>query len=64
MNVESPVTDFSCGGNNSTTTPHLAHLAHPLPCVLQPLGFVMLWVCDSFKNPGPDGVNFGFIKEF
>jgi hypothetical protein len=22
------------------------------------------WDCDSFKSPGPDGVNFGFIKEF
>jgi hypothetical protein len=23
-----------------------------------------VWGCDSFKRPGPDGVNFGFIKEF
>ena len=23
-----------------------------------------VWSCDSFKSPGPDGVNFGFIKEF
>jgi len=23
-----------------------------------------MWGCDSFKIPGPDGVNFGFIKEF
>ena len=23
-----------------------------------------VWDCDSFKSPGPDGVNFGFIKEF
>ena len=23
-----------------------------------------IWDCDSFKSPGPDGVNFGFIKEF
>jgi len=23
-----------------------------------------IWGCDSFKSPGPDGVNFGFIKEF
>jgi len=23
-----------------------------------------VWGCDSFKSPGPDGVNFGFIKEF
>jgi len=22
-----------------------------------------VWDCDSFKSPGPDGVNFGFIKE-
>jgi hypothetical protein len=23
-----------------------------------------VWSCDIFKSPGPDGVNFGFIKEF
>ena len=23
-----------------------------------------MWDCDSYKSPGPDGVNFGFIKEF
>jgi len=23
-----------------------------------------VWNCDSCKSPGPDGVNFGFIKEF
>jgi hypothetical protein len=23
-----------------------------------------VWECDSFKSLGPDGVNFGFIKEF
>jgi len=23
-----------------------------------------VWSCDSFKSPGPDGVNFGFIKKF
>jgi len=23
-----------------------------------------VWDCDSFKSPSPDGVNFGFIKEF
>jgi hypothetical protein len=23
-----------------------------------------VWDCDSFKSPGPDGVNFGFIKDF
>ena len=23
-----------------------------------------VWDCDSFKSPGADGVNFGFIKEF
>jgi hypothetical protein len=23
-----------------------------------------VWDCDSFKSPEPDGVNFGFIKEF
>jgi hypothetical protein len=23
-----------------------------------------VWDCDSFKIPGPDGVNFGFFKEF
>ncbi|MCI10103.1 endonuclease/exonuclease/phosphatase family protein, partial [Trifolium medium] len=23
-----------------------------------------LWDCDSYKSPGPDGVNFGFLKEF
>jgi len=23
-----------------------------------------VWDCDSNKSPGPDGINFGFIKEF
>jgi hypothetical protein len=23
-----------------------------------------VWECDSFKSPGPDGINFGFIKNF
>jgi len=23
-----------------------------------------VWDCDSFKSPGPDGIHFGFIKEF
>ncbi|GAU41823.1 hypothetical protein TSUD_299890 [Trifolium subterraneum] len=23
-----------------------------------------VWDCDSFKSPGPDGVNYGFIKDF
>jgi len=23
-----------------------------------------IWDCDRFKSPGPDGVNFGFIKDF
>jgi hypothetical protein len=23
-----------------------------------------VWDCESFKSPGPDGINFGFIKEF
>ncbi|XP_024635971.1 uncharacterized protein [Medicago truncatula] len=23
-----------------------------------------MWDCDSFKSPGPDGINFGFIKNF
>lgn len=23
-----------------------------------------VWDCDSFKSPGPDGVSFGFLKEF
>ncbi|GAU26347.1 hypothetical protein TSUD_101800 [Trifolium subterraneum] len=23
-----------------------------------------VWDCDSFKSPGPDGLNFGFIKDF
>jgi len=23
-----------------------------------------VWDCDSFKSPGPDGINFGFIKTF
>jgi hypothetical protein len=23
-----------------------------------------VWECESSKSPGPDGVNFGFIKEF
>jgi hypothetical protein len=24
----------------------------------------VVWDCDSFKSPGPDGVNFCFVKEF
>lgn len=23
-----------------------------------------IWDCDNYKSPGPDGVNFGFIKQF
>jgi len=23
-----------------------------------------VWDCDSFKSPGPDGISFGFIKQF
>lgn len=23
-----------------------------------------VWDCESFKSPGPDGINFGLIKEF
>ncbi|MCI19632.1 cysteine-rich receptor-like protein kinase, partial [Trifolium medium] len=23
-----------------------------------------IWDCDSYKSPGPDGINFGFLKEF
>jgi hypothetical protein len=23
-----------------------------------------VWNCDSYKSPGPDGINFGFIKDF
>lgn len=23
-----------------------------------------MWDCDSYKSPGPDDINFGFIKEF
>jgi hypothetical protein len=23
-----------------------------------------VWDCDSYKSPGPDGINFGFLKEF
>jgi DUF1009 family protein len=23
-----------------------------------------VWDCDNFKSPGPDGVNFGFVKDF
>jgi len=23
-----------------------------------------VWDCDSYKSPGPDGVNFGFLKDF
>jgi len=23
-----------------------------------------VWDCDSYKSPGPDGINFGFIKHF
>lgn len=25
---------------------------------------VAVWDCDRFKSPGPNGVNFGFLKEF
>ncbi|XP_045831535.1 uncharacterized protein LOC123922923 [Trifolium pratense] len=24
----------------------------------------VVWDCDSFKSPGPDGINFGFFKDF
>lgn len=24
----------------------------------------VVWDCEGSKSPGPDGVNFGFIKEF
>jgi hypothetical protein len=24
----------------------------------------VVWDCDSYKSPGPDGINFGFIKDF
>lgn len=24
----------------------------------------VVWDCDSFKSPGPCGINFGFIKDF
>jgi hypothetical protein len=24
----------------------------------------IMWDCDSNKNSGPDGINFGFIKDF
>lgn len=23
-----------------------------------------MWDCDSFNSPGPDGISFGFIKQF
>ncbi|CAJ2674496.1 unnamed protein product [Trifolium pratense] len=23
-----------------------------------------VWDCDSYKSPGPDGINFGFVKDF
>jgi hypothetical protein len=23
-----------------------------------------VWDCDSYKSPGPDGINFGFYKDF
>jgi hypothetical protein len=23
-----------------------------------------VWDCDNFKSPGPDGINFGFFKDF
>jgi hypothetical protein len=26
--------------------------------------FSAVWDCDSFKSPGPNGINFGFIKNF
>jgi len=25
---------------------------------------MVVWDCDSYKSSGPNGVNFGFIKEF
>jgi len=25
---------------------------------------VVVWDCDSFKSPGPEGITFGFLKEF
>jgi len=24
----------------------------------------VVWDCDSYKSPGPDGINYGFIKDF
>jgi hypothetical protein len=37
-------------------------------CLIKPFSVeevkAAVWDCDSFKSPGPDGVNFGFIKEF
>ncbi|MCI98161.1 cysteine-rich receptor-like protein kinase, partial [Trifolium medium] len=23
-----------------------------------------VWDCGNFKSPGPDGINFGFLKDF
>lgn len=23
-----------------------------------------IWDCDRYKSPGPDGINFGFLKQF
>jgi len=23
-----------------------------------------VWDCDNYKSPGPNGINFGFIKDF
>ena len=23
-----------------------------------------MWDCDNFKSPGPDGISFGFLKDF
>ena len=25
---------------------------------------IAVWDCENYKSPGPDGINFGFIKEF
>ncbi|MCH90194.1 cysteine-rich receptor-like protein kinase [Trifolium medium] len=38
------------------------------PCLIKPFSVeevkAAVWDCDSYKSSGPDGINFGFIKDF
>ncbi|GAU13014.1 hypothetical protein TSUD_173140 [Trifolium subterraneum] len=44
----------------NTVFPHFA--SHFKAIIMENPGAV--WDCDSFKSPGPDGINFSFIKDF